>query len=117
MSGFVAATWYTVEPPQHQPVTPSALAFTLGRVFAQSAAALRSPSVCSRFWARTIFSTSWTFGICPTPPSRLNSSGATAQKPAFAKRRVQSRMYSWTPQISEITIRIGVSFPLAGRAS
>ena len=84
---------------------------------AQSTAALRSPSVCSRFCASTIFSTSWMFGSWATPPSRANSSGAMAWKPAFEKRRVESLMYSWTPQISEITSTIGWSLPVAGRAS
>ncbi len=78
MSAFVAATWYTVDPPQHQPVTPTLAAFTFGRVLAQSTAAFRSPSVCSRFCASTIFRMSWMFGSCATPPSRLKSSGATA---------------------------------------
>jgi hypothetical protein len=78
-SGFVPATCMVVEPPQHQPVTPIRSAFTLGLVLAQSAVALRSPRVCSRFCASTIFSTSCTLGIWATPPSRTNSSGATAQ--------------------------------------
>src|SRR5207247_2409629 len=63
MSGLAAASWYTVEPPQHQPVTPTLPAATPGRVLAQSTAALRSPSVCSRFCASTILSTSWTLGV------------------------------------------------------
>src|SRR4029450_5602348 len=75
MSLLVAATWYTVDPPQHQPVTPTAVAFTLGRVLAQSTAALQSPRVCSRFWAGTLFRMSW---FCATPTPRLTSPGATA---------------------------------------
>src|SRR5215470_1095214 len=117
MSGLVAATWYTVEPPQHQPVTPTRSARTPGCFFAHSPAAATSPSSCLRGTARTIFRMSWTFGICPTPPSRWNSSGATAQYPALAKRRVQSLTHSCTPQISERTSTMGKLLPEAGRAA
>ena len=78
MSGFVAATWYTVEPPQHQPVTPTRSARAPGRFFAQSTVAATSPSTCFLGTASTILRMSWTLGRWPTPPSRLNSSGATA---------------------------------------
>ncbi len=57
------------------------------------------------------------FGMFLTSPSRWNSSGATAWKPSFAKRRAQSLMYSCTPQISETTSRIGWLVKLSGRAS
>ena len=55
MSGLVAATWKTVEPPQHQPVMPARSARAPGRFFAQSTVAATSPINCLRGTARTIF--------------------------------------------------------------
>jgi hypothetical protein len=115
MSGLVAATWIVVEPPQHQPVTATRSARAPGCFFAKSTAALRSPRICWRGCAFTILRMSWMFCRWATPPERPNGSGATAKNPSLAKRRVESRMYSWMPQISAMTRTMG-ALPASGRA-